>query len=66
MQSINMYFIALLALVTFASGQDFMLDLDCDKYPGPCNNDCYAMYVAELPHVREPTKYPHCEGDWKR
>jgi hypothetical protein len=61
-----MYFIALLALATFASGQDFMLDLDCDKCPGPCNNDRYAMYVAELPHVWKPRKHPHRQGHWKR
>lgn len=38
--------LTLIALVPFALGQQYMLNLDCLYYPGPCNNDCYAAYVA--------------------
>lgn len=41
----------LIALVPFALGQHYMLNLDCTNYPGPCNNDCYAAYVANKPLV---------------
>ncbi|PLB41029.1 deoxyribonuclease NucA/NucB-domain-containing protein [Aspergillus candidus] len=43
----------LIALVPFALGisQHPMLNLDCTKYPGPCNNDCYAAYVANKPLI---------------
>jgi hypothetical protein len=43
--------LTLIALVPFALGQQYMLNLDCSDYPGPCNNDCYAIYVANKPRV---------------
>jgi len=43
--------LALIALVPFALGQQYMLNLDCSEYPGPCNNDCYAIYVANKPRI---------------
>jgi hypothetical protein len=40
----------LITLAPFVLGQQFyMLNLDCSNYPGPCNNDCYAAYVANKP-----------------
>lgn len=47
----SMLALALIALVPFALGQQYMLNLDCSEYPGPCNNDCYAIYVANKPRV---------------
>ena len=41
----------LIAVVPFALGQHYVLNLDCTNYPGPCNNDCYAAYVANKPLV---------------
>ncbi|KAJ5539588.1 hypothetical protein N7513_007920 [Penicillium frequentans] len=41
--------LTLIAFVPFALGQLDMLNLDCTNYPGPCNNDCYAAYVANKP-----------------
>lgn len=45
--------LTLIAFVPFALGQLDMLNLDCTNYPGPCNNDCYAAYVANKPIVRK-------------
>lgn len=42
----------LAALVPFALGQQYMLNLDCTEYPGPCNNDCYAVFVANKQQVQ--------------
>jgi hypothetical protein len=47
----SMRALTLIALVPFALGQQYMLNLDCSDYPGPCNNDCYAIYVANKPRV---------------
>jgi hypothetical protein len=41
----------LIALAPFVLGQQYMLNLNCADYPGPCNNDCYAAYVANKPLV---------------
>ncbi|PKY06704.1 hypothetical protein P168DRAFT_280092 [Aspergillus campestris IBT 28561] len=43
----------LIALVPFALGisPHPMLNLDCTEYPGPCNNNCYAAYVANKPLI---------------
>lgn len=34
---------ALIALVSFVFAQQYTLNLDCSQFPGPCNNDCYAV-----------------------
>ena len=47
----SMLALTLITLVPFTLGQQYMLNLDCSEYPGPCNNDCYAIYVANKPRV---------------
>lgn len=41
----------LITLTPFVLGQQYMLNLDCTHHPGPCNNNCYAAYVANKPLV---------------
>lgn len=49
----KMHGVVLAALIPLALGQQhLMLNLDCNDYPGPCNNDCYAVYVANQKQVR--------------
>lgn len=42
--------LALLSLcIRLAASQNVILLLNCNNYPGPCNNKCYAIYVAGKP-----------------
>ncbi|KAJ5792595.1 deoxyribonuclease NucA/NucB-domain-containing protein [Penicillium pulvis] len=43
--------LTLIVFVPFTLGQFDILHLDRINHPGPCNNDCYAAYVAKKPIV---------------
>lgn len=45
----NMYLPSLLVIPLVAVVEAYTFTLDCGRYPGPCNNDCYAIYVAGKP-----------------
>jgi len=41
---------SLLLLVPLVNSQPFpVFNVDCARYPGPCNNNCYAIFVAGKP-----------------
>ena len=44
-------FLLVSCVVSFAAGATYIFQDDCAKYPGPCNNDCYAIFTAGLTNV---------------
>jgi hypothetical protein len=38
-------------VVSFAAGMTYVFQDDCAKSPGPCNNDCYAIFTAGVSDV---------------
>jgi hypothetical protein len=38
-------------VVSFAAGATYVFQDDYAKYPGPCNNDCYAIFTAGATNV---------------
>ena len=44
--------------VSFAVAATYVFQDDCAKYPGSCNNDCYAIFAAGVSDV--PTGLRKC------
>jgi hypothetical protein len=44
-------FVLVALVVSFATGTTYIFQDDCAKYPGPCNNDCYAIFTVGVSDV---------------
>jgi hypothetical protein len=44
-------FVLVSCVVSFTAGATYVFQDDCTKYPGPCNNDCYAIFTAGVSDV---------------